>query len=630
MKGILQMDSLTMEIEKDKRDELEQAPEAGVPKSPGQNVLPSEVDSEHDELADDVLDVEAHKHVDYTHYTKAQFVALVKDLAKETDVKKVDAIVRDIKPIYDEHREKERASALQKFIETGGVAEDFEFKGDEQDAAFDANLKIIRDRKVQYFRQQEEQKNENLRKKQELVERLRLLVDSPDQANQFDVFKEIQREWRAVGPVPATQAKTLWANYHALEDRFYDNQSIYFELKELDRKKNLEAKVELCARAERLANVDIIKDAIRELNELHHEFKHIGPVPKDDKEAVWQRFKAASDAVYSKRDAYLQNLQQELNKNLEEKSKLGDEAQAYATFNTDRIKEWNEKTKELLELQKRWEAVGGLPRAKAKEVNKKFWSAFKTFFNNKNTFFKKLDEERENNLQIKNELVKKALDLKESSDWEKTSNELKVLQQKWKDVGPVPEKFREKVFKEFKDACDYFFAQRRGQQGKVEQDQIDNLNLKTAICEELERNATEGTATVELLHELQDRFNTIGFVPKKDINAIKNRYHEAVDKFVASIPDLTEDDKSRVLLENQISDLKNDPMGDRKIYQKEQGIRKKITKVENDIALWKNNIEFFGKSNNAAKVREEFNEKIKTASEHLHQLKQQLKLLRSV
>lgn len=622
------MDTLTMDIEKEKRDALTHGNDAGV-KNHGQHVLPSEEEfSEHEEHSD--LDDSEHKHVDYSHYSKAELAAVVKELAKENDFRKIDSALRDIKPLFDELREKDRASAYEKYIAEGGVPEDFEFKGDEHDQTLDANLKLIRDRRAQYFRQQEEQKNDNLRRKLDLIERLRELVDAQDQANAFDAFKELQKEWRSIGAVPAMQAKTVWANYHALEDRFYDNQSIYFELKELDRKKNLEAKAELCARAERLAQVEIIKDAIKELNELHHEFKHIGPVPKDDKEAIWQRFKAASDAVYAKRDAYLQNLQSELNTNLEAKNKLADEAQAYSTFQTDRIKEWNEKTKEILELQKRWEVIGGLPRAKAKEVNKKFWGAFKAFFNNKNTFFKKLDEERDANLQLKNELVKKALELKESSDWEKTSNELKQLQQKWKEVGPVPEKFREKVFKEFKDACDYFFAQRRGQHGKVEQEQIDNLNVKLAVCEELERRTAEGSATVDVLRDLQDKYNNVGFVPKKDINSVRTRYHEAVERFVSSIPDLSADDRSRVMLENQLSDLRKDPMGDRKIYQKEQAIRKKISKVENDIALWRNNMEFFGKSQNAAKVREEFNDKIKEATDHLKQLKDQLKLLRTV
>ncbi|HEY0740913.1 MAG TPA: DUF349 domain-containing protein [Chryseosolibacter sp.] len=589
----------------------------------------SEVDlAEHDEHTEEIID-EEHKHVDYSNFSKAQFAELVKELSKDNNSQKVEVIVREIKPLYDEIREKERTSALQRFIENGGVAEDFEYKGDEYDSIFDANIKLIRDRRQQQLREQEEKKSENLKRKQELIEKLRELTEQQDNAHSFETFKEIQKEWRSIGAVPGAQAKTLWANYHALVDRFYDNQNIYFELKELDRKKNLEAKLELCNRAEKLVNVEMIKDAIRELNELHHEFKHLGPVPLENKEAVWQRFKAASDAVYAKRDTYLQKLQQDLNANYDLKNKLGDEAQAFTTFNTDRIKEWNEKTKEILDLQKRWEAVGGLPRAKAKEINKKFWTAFKTFFNNKNTFFKKLDEEREANLQLKNDLVKKALELRESQDWEKTSNELKNLQQKWKDVGPVPEKFREKVFKEFKDACDYFFSQRRGQQGKVEQEQIDNLNVKNAVIEELEKHINEKTASVELLRDLQDRYNSIGFVPKKDITSVRNRYHDAVQKFVDSISDLSEDEKSKVLLENQLSDLKKDPMADKKIFQKELGIRKKITKVENDIALWKNNLEFFGKSKNAESVREEFNQKIKEATEHLQQLKQQLRMLRS-
>jgi hypothetical protein len=281
-------------------------------------------------------------------------------------------------------------------------------------------------------------------------------------------------------------------------------------------------------------------------------------------------------------------------------------------------------------LQKRWEVIGGLPRAKAKDVNKKFWSAFKTFFNNKNTFFRKLDEERERNLQLKYDLVKKALELKESSDWERTSNELKILQQKWKDVGPVPEKFREKVFKEFKDACDYFFDQRRTQTDRLESEQAENLKKKEEICTILESHAAGRTGTEEILRELQAQFAAVGFVPRKDVNVIRTRYNDAVDRFINSIPGLSENAKGKISLENQINELRNDPDADRKIYQREQIIRKKISKVENDIALWRNNLEFFGRSKNADKVKEEFNEKIREASDHLKELKDQLKVLRTV
>lgn len=622
----------TMEIDKEKSQELEQVHSARAENNHGSTAtLNSEADlHEQDAFHHDEPFEEDHKQADYSSLSKKQLVDIIKDLSRDENFKKVDHILREIKPVFDEMREKERSEALTKFTAGGSAAEDFEYKGDELDITFDANYKLIRDRRNQFFKQQEDNKATNLQKKEALLVKLRELMESQDSNDQFEAFKKLQREWKTIGAVPGVHAKTIWANYHALVDRFYDNQSIYFELKELDRRRNLESKIELCVRAEKLANVEIIKDAIRELNELHHEFKHIGPVPMEEKEAVWQRFKAASDAVYARRDSYLQNLQQELHANLEKKITLSEEVQPFATFQSDRIKEWNQKTKELLDIQKRWETVGGLPRAKAKEINKRFWAAFKHFFSNKNIFFRKLDEEREHNLKLKNEFVQRAHELKDNEDWESTSAELKNLQTKWKEVGPVPEKFREKVFKEFKDACDHFFNKRRGQQGKSEEEQAINLQQKEEICSQLEQHIADKTATPELLKELQNKFQTIGFVPRKDINTIRNRYFEIVGKYVEAIPGLSEDDKSRVILENQLSDLKNDPMADRKIYQKEQVIRKKITKVENDIAVWKNNLEFFGRSKNADSYRQEFNDKINEASEHLKQLKAQLKLLRTV
>ncbi|HET9055140.1 MAG TPA: DUF349 domain-containing protein, partial [Cyclobacteriaceae bacterium] len=339
---------------------------------------------------------------------------------------------------------------------------------------------------------------------------------------------------------------------------------------------------------------------------------------------------AASDAVYAKRDEYLKTLQQELAVNLELKSKLSDEVAGYSTFQSDRIKEWNQKTKEVLELQKKWDAIGGLPRAKSKEINKKFWSGFKTFFSNKSQFFKKLDEERSANLKKKNELVQRALELKESSEWDKAASELKNLQSQWREIGPVPEKFREKVYKEFKEACDFFFEQKRNQHSKADHEQTENLKAKEAVCAELEKHVTDGTATAAILKELESRFSQIGFVPKKDMAAIRKRYHDAARKFADSIQGISDDEKNQLLLENELADLKNDPMSSQKIFHKEQAIRKKISKVENDIATLRNNLEFFGRSKNADKYKEEFNGKIKEADENLKQLKQQLKLLRTV
>ncbi len=570
-----------------------------------------------------------HRPADYSQYSKKDFAELIKELSRNDNFRQVDTVLRDIKPLYDDIREKERAEALERFTRHEGVTDGFEFKGDEWDNVFDATLKLIRDRRNQFFKSLEEQKSSNLQAKLSVLEKIRALADAEDSEHSFHQFKQLQQDWKSIGPVAAAQVKTLWANYSALVDRFYDQRSIYFELKELDRKKNLEAKLELCDKVERLVGVERIKDAIHELNELHYEFKHVGPVPQEGKENVWQRFKAASDAVYARRDAYVSELQNELQNNLEEKLRLGDELAVFATFQSDRIKEWNLKTQEILEIQKKWEAVGAVPRSKAKEINKKFWGSFKAFFNSKNSFFKRLDEERDKNLHLKTEIIRKACELKDSSDWDKTANELKELQRQWKEVGPVPEKFREKIFQEFKQACDHFFAQRRGQFEKADREQEENLLAKEVICVELERLVADKAGTLEMLTELQSKFNMIGFVPKKAINAIRSRFNDAVEKLLASM-EITPDEKDRALLEIQLGNLKNDPQADRRIYHKEQVIRKRISKVENDIAVLRNNLEFFGRSKNAEKFKDEFNAKIVVASDHLTQLKNQLKMLRTV
>ena len=593
------------------------------------NGHPEDEAGDHAQLDGDHAEI-THENEDYSSFSKAELVAKIKDLAKEEDVRKGESLLKIIKPLYDELRNGERAVALQKFIEAGGIEQDFEYRFDDDDHAFDAISKLIRDRKNLYFKNLEEKKTENLQKKNEILEKLRALIDGEDSAHSFPIFKELQNEWKQVGQVSMAHVKTLWANYNALIDRFYDHRNIYFELKELDRKKNLEAKLEICEKAEQLISKEKIKDAVQELNELHHEFKHVGPVPKEEQEPVWQRFKVASDAVYAKRDAFLVELQGELRKNLEAKLTIETEVEAFASFTTDRIKEWNQKTKEILEVQKRWDAVGGVPRAKTKDLNKKFWKAFKSFFHNKNVFFKKLDEERGNNLKAKQELVARAIELKSSDDWNKTSNELKNLQRTWKEIGPVPEKQRDKIYKEFKEACDHFFQQHRGTLEKADQEQGENLIKKESLIKELEAATAAGTSTMENLQELQAKFNEIGFVPRPAVASIKNQFSVAVSKYIASIKGLSSAQKDQAELKIQLSELKNDPQAERKIYNKEQQLRKQITHAENDLATLRNNLEFFGRSKNAVKLKEEFNGKITEASNHLDDLKKQLKLLKSI
>ncbi len=581
-------------------------------------------------LADHDADQEDHAITDFSLLSKKEMLEVLKELVKSEDFKKPDSIIKELKPLYDEIRTNEKAEALVKFKSEGGNEDDFEYRYDETDHHFDATIKLLREKRNQFYKSIEEKKSENLRKKNEILEQLRVVMEGEDSPNSFHKFKDLQHQWKLVGPVPMSNLKTLWANYNALIDRFYDHRSIYFELKELDRKKNLETKLELCNKAEKLFEAATIKNAVYELNELHNEFRHIGPVPKEDQENVWQRFKKASDEVYAKRDALVAELHLELKKNLEAKSQLGVDIAEFAAFASDRIKDWNEKTKAILELQKNWDGIGAMPHTKAKDLNKKFWSSFKSFFHNKSLFFKKLDEQRSNNLAAKQELVQRALQLKSSEDWAHTSQELIGLQRTWKDIGPVPEKQREKIFKEFKEACDFFFEQRRGTQEKAGIEQEENLKKKESIIAELMAAVKEGAGNRETLHQMQVQFASIGFVPKNAMASVRSRFNEATSKYIELVGKLNPEEKDSITLEAQLTNLRNDPQAERKLFHKEQTLRKQITKAENDLAVLRNNLEFFGRSKNAEKMKEEFSGKIEEANQHLVELKKQLKLLKSV
>lgn len=592
---------------------------AGSTKAPAASHEP-EVEVEADEW----------KSIDFATMAKKDFVTLLKELTKETDVRKIDFVLKESRHHFDELRDRSRAEALLRFQAEGGLPDDFDYRPDDVDIAFDATYRLLRDKRNQFFKNQELQRAENLYKKQQLLEQLRHLVDGEDSGASFNAFKNIQQEWKGTGPVGPAHARELWASYHALVDRFYDHRNIYFELKELDRKKNLVAKIELCERAEQLAKVDSIREAVKELNELHEEFRHIGPVPAEDKEALWTRFKAASDGVYARRDAHVEELQKQLGANLQAKEQVVTEVAAFTAFQSERVKDWNQKTQEILALQKKWESIGAVPRAKTKDINRKFWAAFKSFFNNKSSFFKKLDSERDANLKSKQALVDRARQLQDSQDWESTSNELKQLQVQWKEIGPVPEKLREKIYQEFKEACDKFFGQRRGLKEQEEAGFEENLKRKQEICDQLTKLAVEKSGSLDRLHELQAQFNEIGFVPRKSMAAIRQRYNQAVEQVMNSLEGVSEKDKQKFRLEVELDGLRGDPQGGRKLQHKEQHLRKRISKAENDLATLRNNLEFFGRSKNADKVRAEFSEKIRLASEELDAMRAELKILRSV
>lgn len=566
---------------------------------------------------------------DFTKYTKPQFIELVKKLSKHSDPLYAERYLKQLDPFFEEIRKSEIKKAKSAYKKENGSEEGFSFNADELINRFDANSRLINDRKYAFVKEREAKRQINLKKAEETLERLRDFVDSEESSASFNKIKEIQSEWKSIGDVPGQHSKTLWANYNALINRFYDQRSIYFELKELDRKKNYESKVKICERAEALEDFENLKDAINTLNDLHHEYKHLGPVPRELQEDLWVRFKAASDKVYKKRKEFVTVLKVVLHENLNKKEELVESIKLFVDFDSDRIKAWNAKTKEILELQKKWELIGGLPREKSKEINKGFWSNFKMFFHNKGNFFKKLDEERKGNYDTKLVLVEKAELLKNNTDWFKTANEFKTLQQDWKAIGPVPEKVRNEVYEKFKTACDFFFNNKRSNSKDEEKSYKENLKLKKEIIDQIRDWTSEADNNIEEFKAKAKEFSSLGFVPRKDINSIKEKYSESMDAFISALS-TTEDDKNTLRMEIEIGNILGSKYSERALYGKEQNLRRQIQQLENDVSLWKNNLEFFANSKNADNLRKDVNLKIDKAESKVVTLKGQLKILRSV
>jgi hypothetical protein len=614
-----EIDETNAETPSEESEPKEQVPEQKNDSDSSEQDKQEEEDGDHDD----------HEELpDYSEFNKEQLVEAIKEISKSDNFKKADRIINEIRPVFDEIYEAERKEALDKFLADGGEEADFDMKHDELNDRFEANYQLYRDRRKKHYKELEHQKDENLKTKQEILDRLRELVDGEETITSLNVIKDLQKEWKSVGPVPGNQSKTLWANYNALLDRYYDQRSILFELKELDRKKNLQAKIELCVKAEELAQSEDVPYAIKHLNDLHEEYKHIGPVPKEEQEPLWQRFKAASDAIYEKRKEFVKNLKEIQTENLEKKEQIIEKLKPYLEFDSDRIKEWNGKTKEILAIQKEWEATGQVPKENVKEINKSFWGSFKQFFANKHEFFKRLDSMREENLKKKQEFVEKAKELSESTDWNKTADQLKGLQRQWKEVGPVPEKFRESIYKEFKAACDKFFENKRAGSKDAQKEFEENLKAKEDIIAQI--NQLE-PGDLDQLEAYEQAYGKIGFVPKEAIQKVKEGFSKAVQNFIDKSEDvLSDEQKEKIKLMAQITKIMSGPNSDRKLNQKENSIRKKIGDLQNDIVTWKNNMEFFASSKTADKVKKEFEIKIEEAEKEISLLKKQLRIVRSI
>ncbi|WP_181305338.1 DUF349 domain-containing protein [Rufibacter sp. XAAS-G3-1] len=572
---------------------------------------------------------ELHQEEDYTHLSVDEIRSKILSLAQEGNVRKSGRSLNMLYKIYEPLFQEERQEALNRFIAEGGFADDFEYNAPKAHKDVEQAMQRFREARFRDQRQEEEQKIQNLQRKRDLLERLRVLIESETQTS-GNAIKELQQEWKAIGQVPTAEAQQLWNSYHALLDMYYNNRSIFFELKELDRKRNLDAKTLLCERAEALAKEENINKALQELRHLHDEWKHIGPVPNEARDQIWNRFIQASEQVHDRKKAFFETRRAEETTNLEKKRALLAQIEQFQHFSSDRINDWRDRTDQIQQLKEAWDTAGLVPKENAEEVNKAFWSSYKAFFHHKNTFFKALDEEKMQNYRQKVALCEEAESLQGSEEWDSTKEKLIQLQKKWKTIGRVPDKYSDKIWNRFRTACNAFFD-RLHQEAQNKETQLNQLSTqKLAFCEQLATKVADPTfvGTTEEFNQLNQEWQSFSAEGKRNPK-VEDRFQQLLAKYLDKVPEMNPQQKEQTLFQLQLNHLKASPDGDQKLYQKEQHLRRDITSLENDISTLKTNIEFFARSKNAEKLRQEYQSKIDEAQNRIQHLKRQLKALRS-
>jgi Domain of Unknown Function (DUF349) len=597
----------------------------------------------------EALENEAVEHApDYNLLSKAELIDVLEKSVtlistegpSNANVKKADSVLKAINPVFQQIKSKDRSEALQNYIKENENEEGFDFKPDALSVRYDELYKKIKEAKQNHFGDQEKQKDKNFNIKTDLLNQLRALADSEDgnlssiKAN-IVLLKKIQQDWKDAGNIASPHNNTLWQTYHALVDRFYSNRSIYFELLELDRKKNLNLKVELCTKVEAIAesiqNTELTSKHINDANHIFEEFKHVGPATKDANELLWQRFKGALDILYNKRREQLESQKGAFEENYIAKQKVVESLALFTSFKSESINEWAEQTKAIDILQQQWNDIKGpMPKEKGRDLSKDFWNGVKLFYKNKGDFFRTLEAKRDENLKLKQGLCEQAEALLASEeDSAATTQAFIKLQEDWRKIGHVPDKFRNKIYDRFKAACDAYFNRKRLKSDETEKSFVDNLVKKQALCEKIEKGAG-GTAEIADLNEIKAEWAAIGFVPKSEMQAIQKRYINAINSYVGSMGKLSDKDKEKLAFQTEVEVFKQKDKGSsvKDLGRKETDIRAKIQNLENDLSTLKNNLEFFAKSKNAEKLKADFEHKIKKGEEDLQNMKHQLKVVR--
>lgn len=558
--------------------------------------------------------------------TKQEVLTRAKELAHSEEVptkEEVDAL----KTTFYKLHVAERDEAQKKYLEEGGDPEKFQLLPDEDEKAFKAEMTVIREKRAKVFMEQEAEKQENLKRKLDIIEKIKAMATSPDEANKsFQEFKALQQEWKDIKAVPAEKAAELWRNYQLYVEQFYDLLNLNREAREYDFKKNLEIKTKLCEAAEKLDKEPDVISAFHQLQELHAQYRETGPVAKELREEIWARFKAASTVINKKHQQHFEGLRQQEEENLARKTALCEKVEAIAKEENSGANDWEKHTKAIMEIQAEWKTIGFAPQKMNVKIFERFRAACDDFFTRKADFFKQMKERLAENAAKKKVLVEKAQALADSTEWKSTSDKLIALQKEWKTIGTTQKKIGDQLWNDFLGACNKFFEARNAATAGTRNEEHANLEKKRGIIEQLKALTEDaGDSLQEKVQQLIEEYNAVGHVPFKEKDKVYREFHDIVDKLYKDL----NISNARRRLDNFKTSLKNVAKRGEDALDNERGrLMRRYEQLKQEIQTYENNLGFLNASSKKGNsLLDEMNRKVQKLKDDAQLVREKIKAI---
>jgi flagellin-specific chaperone FliS len=558
--------------------------------------------------------------------TKKEVIERIKELA-HGDESPTKEEVDLLKTTFYKLHFAEREAAQKAYLEAGGDPEKYTILPDEDEEVFKAEMGVVKEKRAKMFLEQEAEKQENLQKKLDIIEKIKGMVTSPEEANKnYQEFKKLQQEWKEIRLVPAEKANELWRNYQLYVEQFYDLLKLNSEAREYDFKKNLEIKNRLCEAAEKLADEPDVISAFHQLQKLHQEYRETGPVAKDLREEIWTRFKAASTVINKKHQQHFDNLRSKEEENLARKTELCEKVEAIAKEENKGAGDWERHTKQIIDLQAEWKTIGFAPQKMNVKIFERFRAACDDFFGRKAEFFKDMKAKFAENADKKRALIEQAKALQDSTEWKSTSDKLIALQKEWKTIGMVPKRLGDQLWNEFLGACNKFFEARNAANQGTRTAERDNLQKKRDIIAQLKALAEEaGENLQENVQQLVDEYQGIGHVPFKEKDKIFKEYHEVLDKLYKDLNIST----ARRRLDNFKSNIKNMAERGGDVLDNERArLMRRYEGLKQEIQTYENNLGFLNASSKKGNsLIDEMNRKVQKLKDDCELVRQKIKAI---